>query len=322
MKLNVIGFVRAAACAGTLASLALLSSCGGGGTTQTFFANRVISFGDETSVINTDGSKYSVNGLLAGSTTLVDCTANPIWVQALASTYGLVFPQCPAPPGTSSAIIDPVSRIYAFNGALVADLGTQIDSALNNGGFTDQDMVTVLIGQNDVIQQFKQYPNVGEEQLLANLDAAGTALASQVNRIAALGPRVLISTIPYLGLAPFGGDRSPGSTDSNPALLNRLSTRFNDALLANLTNNGHEIGLIQLDQYLLTEDNLRIAGGGSYNNTTDPSCAVALPKCSTGTLTANAVGQVWLWADTLHLSQYGQQNLGSLATTVAFNNPF
>jgi outer membrane lipase/esterase len=318
MKLNVTGFVRAAVCAGTLASLALLSSCGGGTSERTFFANRVISFGDETSVINPDGSKYSVNALLAGSTTLVDCTANPIWIQALATSYGLVFPQC---PGTSS-IDDPVSRIYAFNGALVADLGTQIDAALNNGGFTDQDMVTVLIGQNDVIQQFKQYPAIGEEQLLINLVAAGTELANQVNRIAALGPRVLISTIPNVGLTPFGGDRSPGSTDSNPALLGRLSARFNDALLANLTNNGHVIGLIQLDQYLLTEDNLRIAGGGSYNDTTDASCAVALPKCNTNTLTASAVGQVWLWADTLHLSQYGQQNLGSLATTVAFNNPF
>lgn len=318
MKLNVFGFVRAAACAGTLASLALLSSCGGGTPTETFFANRVISFGDETSVINPDGSKYSVNALMAGSTTLVDCTSNPIWIQALATTYGLVFPQC---PGTST-IDDPVSRIYAFNGALVADLETQIDSALNNGGFTDQDMVTVLIGQNDVVQQFNQYPNVGEEQLLLNLDAAGTALAAQVNRIAALGPRVLISTIPNMGLTPFAGDRSPGSTNGNPGLLTRLSARFNDALLANLTNNGHEIGLIQLDEYLLTEDNLRIAGGGSYNDTTDPACAVALPNCSTATLTAAAVGQTWLWADMLHLSQFGQQNLGSLATTRAFDNPF
>jgi outer membrane lipase/esterase len=318
MKLNVIGFARVAACVGAFASLALLSSCGGGGTTQTFFANRVIALGDESSVINTDGSKYTVNALLPGSTTAVDCTGSPIWVQAVANMYGLVFPQC---PGTSLA--DANSRIYAFNGAMVADLSTQIDTAMNNGGFTTLDMVTVLVGQNDVIQQFLQYPNVGENQLLANLDAAGTELANQVNRIATLGPRVLISTVPDLGLTPFAGDRSAGSTDSNPGLLTRLSTRFNDALLAHLTNNGHEIGLVQLDEYLQTEDNLRIAGGGgSYNNTTDPACAVALPKCNTNTMVAAAVGFVYLWADPLHLSQFGQMNLGSLATTRAFNNPF
>jgi outer membrane lipase/esterase len=318
MKLNVIGgLVRAAACAGALASLALLSSCGGGTATQTFFATRVIAFGDESSVINTDGSKYTINALQAGSTTALDCISSPIWVQAVANMYGLAFPQCPG-----ATIVDATSRIYAFNGALVADLGTQIDNATNNGGFTNLDMVTVLVGQNDVIQQFKQYPTIGEDQLLANLDAAGTDLANQVNRIAALGPRVLVSTIPNMGLTPFAGDRSPGSTDSNPGLLTRLSARFNDALLAHLTNNGHVIGLVQLDEFMLSEDNLRIAGAGNYNNTTDPACAVALPKCTTNTLVAAAVGLAYLWADPLHLSQFGQRDLGSLATTRAFNNPF
>ena len=47
---------------------AVLEACGGGETEQTFTATRVIAFGDETSVINADGSKYTVNALVSGST--------------------------------------------------------------------------------------------------------------------------------------------------------------------------------------------------------------------------------------------------------------
>lgn len=320
MKLNVNGFARAVVGAGVLAAAALLASCGGGSQVETFRPSRVIAFGDEFSVVNPNGSKYTVNALAAGSTTQFDCGSNPIWIQVLAVSYGLVFPQC---PGTGSTV--PVSRIYAANGATVADLTAQIDDHLNNGGgFANGDLVTVLVGANDVVAQFQQYPAVGEDQLAANLAAAGTALAQQVNRLAGYGAKVLIVTVPDMGLTPFAGDRSAGSTNSNPALLTRLSTRFNDALLAKILNDGHKIGLVQLDQYLKGADTATINGnsGYPYTNTTLVACAVALPDCSTGTLVPAAASANWLWADSRHLSATGQASLGSLALSRAQNNPF
>lgn len=317
MKLNVNEKARAAVRAGLLAATALLASCGGGQQVQSFVASRVIAFGDEFSVINADGSKYGVNAILAGSTNQIDCASNPIWIQAVAAIYGLAFPQC---PGNSAT--DPVSRIYAANGALVADVSGQIDRQLLDGGFASSDLVTVLAGANDVVGQFRQYPAVGEDQLSANLTAAGVALAGQVNRLAGLGAKVLIVTIPDMGLTPFAGDRSAGSTDGNPALLTRLSTKFNDALLANILNDGHKIGLVQLDEYLKAIDTAALRGQGSFNNTTLAECTVALPRCTTNTLTADAVNSVWLWADDRHLGVNGQASLGSLATTRAQNNPF
>ena len=314
LKVNRIG--PAALRAGTLASALLLASCGGGTQVQTFSATRVIAFGDEFSVINDDGSKYSVNALAAGSTTAPDCAGNPIWVQSVAALYGLVFPQC------RGATQDPVSRIFAANGAKVADLSAQIDQQLNIGGFAAGDLVTVLIGANDVVAQFAQYPAVGEDQLIANLDAAGTELANQVNRVAELGAKVLVSTIPNMGLTPFAGDRSAGSTDANPALLARLSNRFNDAMLKRLTNDGRKIGLVQLDQVLSSSDSATGAGQGRVANTSLPACTVALPLCTTSTLVADATTTAWLWADTRHLGAAGQSNLGSLAVTRAQNNPF
>lgn len=312
-KVNGLG--RAALLAGVLAS-ALLASCGGGEQVSTFVASRVIVFGDESSVINSNGSKYTVNALVSGSTTAFDCSSNPIWVQSVASIYGLAFPQCPG------SIADPSSRIYAFNGAKVADLGTEIDQHLTNGGFVSTDLVTVFVGVNDVIAQFQQYPGVGEAQLLVNVEAAGTELANQVNRIASLGAKVLVTTIPDVGLMPYAGDRSAGSTNSSPGVLSRLSTRFNDAMLANLTNDGHKIGLIQLDEYLSAIDRATQAGTGTYANTTLAACSVALPNCTTTTVVTAAVGAVWLWADDRHLGATGQVALGSLGATRAQNNPF
>ena len=305
--------------AAMLAATVLLASCGGGSQVTAFVANRVVVFGDEFSVINTDGSKYSVNALVAGTTNQLDCASNPVWIQAVAAIYGLVFPQCPG------ANADPASRIYAANGALVADVATQIDQHLSSGGgFTSNDLVTVLAGSNDVIAQFQQYPAVGEEQLTANLVVAGAALAGQANRLAGYGARVLIVSIPDMGLTPAAGDRSVGSTDGNPALLTRLSTRFNDALLANLLNDGHKIGLVQLDEYLKAVDTATRLGqsGSTFSNTTLAACAVALPNCTTNTLVADAVNAVWLWADGRHLGAAGQASLGSLAVSRAQNNPF
>ena len=316
MKSTVFGVARVGLCAGVLAAVVLLASCGGGAQSQTFTASRVIAFGDESSVITVDQKKYSVNALLAGSTTAVDCTSNPLWIQTVAARYGLVFQECP------STVPAPVSHIYAANGAMVADLSAQIDQQVLNGGFKAGDLVTVLIGANDVLAQFAQYPGVGEAQLRANLAVAGRALAAQVNRLAALGAKVLISTIPDMGLTPFAGDRSVGSTNGNPALLSRLSEAFNIAMLAHLTNDGHLIGLVQLDQYLQASDAATRVGVGTFANTTLAACTVALPQCTTATLVTTATTSNYLWADDHHLGASGQASLGSLAVTVASNNPF
>jgi outer membrane lipase/esterase len=316
-KSNRIG--RAALLVAVLAS-ALLVSCGGGEQVQKFQALRIISFGDESSIITTNGAKYTVNAILPGTTSTLDCATNPIWNQAVASAYGLAFPQC-----NPLLLADPTSRIYATNGAMVADLSNQIDQQQADGGFVAGDMVTVFVGTNDIISEFAQYPVLTQDQLSANAAAAGTALALQVNRIASLGAKVIVSTVPDVGLMPFAGDRTANSTNNNPIVLAAMSTAFNDAMLKSILNDGHQIGLVQLDQYLLSTD-------AATNNNTSPtfvntqlaSCSPAapLPTCTTETLVPDAIGFAWLWADDRHLSGTGQASFGSLAVTRATNNPF
>ncbi len=97
MKISWNG-LRPAAKLGQCLGVALLVSCGGGEPIDRFVPTRLIVIGDETSVINTDGSKFTVNALVTGTDAL-DCKANPVWVQALANAYGLQFGECPNTAG-------------------------------------------------------------------------------------------------------------------------------------------------------------------------------------------------------------------------------
>lgn len=329
MKSNVCGWGRSLLRVGVLGA-ALLAACGGGEQAETFRANRLIAFGDETSVINADGSKYSVNAVQTADNTKLDCSSNALWIQTVGSVYGLVFPECNLLP-----VANPVSRIYAAAGARAADIGAQVDLKLAADAFTEKDMVTMLAGANDILAQYAQYPAVSAADLEANVEAAGAVLAAQVNRIANLGAKVLLSTAPDLGFTPYAVTED-AANPGRAALLSRLTERFNAKLRANIMNDGRKIGLIKLDEYVVAVVKARLAGGGTFVNTTLPAClpSAPLPTCTSLTLGTNAAavpppttptaadGITWLWADSTHLSAGGQIGLGSLAATRALNNPF
>ena len=329
MKSNLSGWGRPALLAAAVGA-ALLAACGGGQQVETFRANRVLAFGDETSVINTDGTKYSVNAVQVADNTKLDCSGNPIWIQNVVAVYGLVFPECNLLP-----VAAPVSRIYATAGARVAGIGPQVDRHIASGGFTEKDMVTMLAGANDILDQYAQYPGVTEVQLTINVEQAGADLATQVNRIANLGAKVLLATTPDMSYTPF----ALAEETANPgraALLSRLSERFNAKLRANIMNDGRKIGLIKLDEYVKSVAKARLVGAGIFVNTTLAAClpSAPLPTCTTKTLGTDAAavptpatptvadGITWLWADATHLSAGGHVSLGSLAVTRALNNPF
>jgi len=320
MNLNVTGW-RAGLLGAGAAMAVLLAACGGGEQVQEFRATRVFAFGDETSVINADGTKYSINALTTAGA--IDCANNPLWVQSIAALYGLVFPQC-----NPNAVPGPVSRIYATVGARVADISLQIDQQVANGGFAAGDLATVLVGANDIIDQFQQYPGVGEDQLNANLEQSANDLAGQVNRLADLGVKVIIVTAPDMGLTPFAGD--PAGT--NAALLSRLSSHFNIKMRRGIYNDGRRIGLVLLDEYIGT---VRKFGLGFVNSTLAACLPSApLPNCNPNTLgtdaaavpppatPASASAATWLWADDRHLTPGGQNSLAQLAAQRAQNNPF
>ena len=81
----------------------LLASCGGG-TSQVvaYQPPRVLAFGDELSAFTSDGRKWAVNALTAGTQNR-DCTLLPLWIQVVAGLWNYGFEQCPLPTGQQQA---------------------------------------------------------------------------------------------------------------------------------------------------------------------------------------------------------------------------
>jgi lysophospholipase L1-like esterase len=323
--MNVLVRVKRAAALGLAAVMAaLLVACGGGNQVEPFVPNRLLVFGDELSSIqdlNGDGNgrKHNINALKTDNVTL-DCAANPIWVQYLSAAYSLVLPQC-----NPSAVPNPLSRIYALPGQRATDVAAQVDLHLATSGFSNKDLVTVLAGANDILAQYAQYPTLNEDQLRANLEAAAQQLAAQVNRIANAGGKVLIATVPDLGLSPYAIAQKAGNADTDRAvLLTRLTSYFNVRLRRDILNDGRTIGLVLADE--LVQTLVKLPTNYGLSNVTSPLCdaalAPAIEQCTALTLVTGGSVTAYLWADATRMGPAGQQRLGQAATSRAVNNPF
>lgn len=319
--------VRRAVLGAAVLALTLVASCGGSSQIERFMPTRLIVFGDESSLLDDSTSagnarKYSVNATVSATDPTLLCLSNGIWVQVLASYYGFVFKEC------NPAAAPVTALMHAGLGAKVADIAAQVGQI---NGFVGTDLVTVLAGANDILDQYKRFPGVSEAQLIAELEASGSALAGQVNAIANAGGKVLIATVPDLGLTPYAlaqkADPANAGTD-RAALLTRLTARFNARLRATIINDGRRIGLLLGDELIQTI--AKFPANYGFANVIAPACldTVPLPACTTSDLqpasadVAAASALSWLWADATRLSPGAHRSLGGLAATRAANNPF
>jgi lysophospholipase L1-like esterase len=301
-------------------ALSALGACGGG-TSQIdpFTPTRILSFGDEASLITPEGKKYTVNGVNA-TTGAPDCTVNPIWVQSLAGSFGLVFPQCNPDPLNTAA---PTGVMYATEGGKVADVKAKIDQHFSTGGFGNKDLVTVMVGTNDVLEVYARYPAQSEAALVDELKARGSLLADQINRIATAGGRVVVTTLPDVGLTPFAIKEKAAKTDTDrAALLSRLTVQFNVAMRLKLINDGRMIGLALVDESMQAA--VKYASAYGFSNVTEAVClsTVAPQDCTPSTLVTGGDATAWLWATDTLLGPSGQRRLSELAQIRAHNNPF
>lgn len=321
-----------------------LGACGGGDRVSTFAPNKVIVFGDESSVIvgtgTTDaqgnavtapvGSKYTVNALKAATTTgEIECQTYSIWVQALASHFGFDFAECPLTSFSRRG------TIYAKVGARVADIPAQVAAYNATSAFSTTDLVTLMIGQRDLIEAYQTATSEGDctyesgvsgnngsvAQQMRNL---GVNVANQVNGIAQAGGRVLIATLPPQGETPFAAAENATHTDFvRSVCLNSLTRAFNGGLRAALINDGRLIGLVQADEQV--QLSLNFPAGFGYISTATAACnnaAPSLPTCTTATLVTGASAGNYLWADDRHLNVDMHSRIGNVAISRAVNNPF
>lgn len=299
----------------SLALAAGLASCGGGTSQfEPFKPEQYVVFGDETNVIRADGRRHTVNPLNAAGA--VDCAVEPIWTQAVANQFSFVFAEC-NPTGATEL----KAQMRAVAGARIDDLKVQIDGQLARGGFAAKSLVTVLVGANDVIDVYGGYPTRTEAQLTAELRSRGERLAAQVNRLVEGGARVIVSTVPDVGLSPFALQQKAANTDTDrAALISRLTSALNSRLRVNILNDGRFVGLVLGDE--VVQSMVRLSTAFGVTNFEQPLCTVALPDCSTQTLVSGGVATTWLWADDRHLAFIAQSRLGALAVARAVGNPF
>jgi outer membrane lipase/esterase len=305
-------------------ALTLLASCGGGDQIEPFVPERVVAFGDEASLIeedpgfSDDGRKYTVNGVerATDGTTLTstrDCTRNPIWVQVVANDYGYQFAECLTTSTTARAFT------RAQVNSTVAMMSARITAYMTSPGFTDKDLVTIMVGTYDVLAAAGQPTR---DAALAAAAAAGTAAGAEVVRITDRGAKVIVATIPDVGVTP------QGIASGQASLLSELTTAFNSALrikLQDVRGGGHSAGLVLGDELVLMMR--RAPANYGIVNTVDAACANALPNCDeTDALLVTAArtnhASDWLWAGPLQLGANAQSRLGSAAVHRARHNPF
>ena len=318
-------WLRAAAWVGA----ALLASCGGGQVTP-FAPTRVLAFGDELSTIEADGRKYSinafkqitVNGVLTDDPTTLDCTRNPIWIQAVATTFALAFDRC---LGTATAA---TGQVRAQVGQKVAELPAQIAGVQGNA-LGEKDLALVMIGMHDILELYAQYPTLDQATLIAQAGTRGTALGTQVNQLATSGPAVVVLTVPDIGKSPFALAQNTSTNDpTRSAFITALVEKFNNSMSVALINDGRLIGLVYADIELQNMGKFPLSFG--LTNVIAAACksTAPLPGCTSATLqdaTATevaATATTWLWADSLRPSPAAQARLGLLAESRARNNPF
>lgn len=288
----------------------LLAACGGGTSQiQAYQPPRLTAFGDEASVLTPEGRKYSVNGLAADAQTL-DCSASPIWIQEVARAFNFGFAQCPLAGGETKALT------RAAPGARVADVVRQVDAHVAAGGFQNEELVLLLAGTWDVLDLYAQFPARPRDELIDEARARGARLAEQVNRMVGLGARVVVSTMPDLGLSPYGLARGA----EGAKLLGDLSAALNGRIRANIINDGRLIGLVLADEYVQVA--ARAPGYFGLSNAAEAACKVALPDCTTQTLVDGASANLYLWASDHWFGTGGHRQLAFLAVARATLNPF
>jgi outer membrane lipase/esterase len=305
--------------AAALAALAVLASCGGNvSRAEPYVPDKLVAFGDEMSLIESNGRKYTVNAVDATDTSLFVCAGNPIWSQYVAQGYGFVFSQC------NPNNVTPTAFTYATVGATIDDVVLQV---ANHGvGFNSKTLVTVMVGTHDVLNAYAQVQNnlLSQEAALALMTTQGNRLGDLVNQITNKGDgaRVLLALMPDVSYSPYAGTQEVSVVKHEDKLLAKLVKNLTDATRLRAVDNGRWIALITGNE--IVSSMYKQPASYGLTDVGPAGCSVALPDCTTSTLNPSTVSTspVYLWADDRRIAAAAHGNIGSDALRRAQNNPF
>lgn len=320
------------AAATVLASALLLAACGGGDQKETFQPTRIVAFGDENTLIAPTGRQYSVNNLTPIATTNpngVPCRNNPIWVQYVASDYGLPFAVCTAEAERPTALM------RASVGATVASVQQAIDTLNASAApLNSNDLVTLMVGTHDLLEIIgtNKTPNAAELETMRQAALArGRQAGALVQQVVARGARILFTTVPNLATAPLAQHLGATNAGYNAAALQTLSVAFNDGL--NLgsqvpSGGGRNGAVLQVDSLV----NVYRDNPETYTAVTERFKAACMADATTimadadlvnctATATVDTAKFAYLWAGRVQFGTFTHGLLGQEAVARIRANP-
>jgi len=264
-------------------------------------------------------------GKQRATSTVYDCSSPRIWVQVLARAYGRGY--------TSQCALDTRGGAvsYAAYGAKTDDVINQI--AAHRSELGSGVLVTIMVGQNDILEQFNAIratpATTDEATAIATLQARADRMAAAVKDVIGTGAKVVLALTPSLNDAPRGV-----ATDA--ALMSRLVVAYNDRLYVRGLGNvsGRDLVGVNPDAFtnVLTRNRNYVHGdAGLLCNTTglvrpdgtvttgsEPDADANVRFCNT-TSALNGSVSTYMWADAIHYAPLGHSLVGSLAYNRARN---
>jgi hypothetical protein len=244
-----------------------------------------------------------------------NCTAITIWTQFVARAFGKGYE-------ADCRLDRPGAVTHAVVGAKVADLGEQIDAAQAAGQLKRGALVTLWLGQNDLVEIFDNGAlTLAQKEAEAQLRAA--ALVNGVKRILATDAKVLLVNAPNLAYSPYAlavqavTCEGVSERPCNPE-MNALVLAFNKQIITSLGSefalDGRRLGYVDAAQITNTYarstsyENKRLCAGTENLNPL---------TCHTQNLVTGGNTATYLWADDLRVSWTLHNAVASTALTRA-----
>ena len=300
------------AAAGVSAAL-LLTACGSSTIESALKPTRFVAFGDGFSDVGqVSGTRYTVN----------DGSVNN-WTLRLAGTYGL--PLTARSVGGSSYAQGNARVTLKPDAAGLAATPTvteQVSAFLASGGIQPGDVLLLGAGTADIVAEVAavQAGTQTSAQMLDHLAQAGKDLGAQTIRLVNAGAQHIVLAGAYnLGRSPWA--IANGKVD----LLTQASSKFNEALLVSIVDQGAKVLYIDTAYYL----NLVTASPNSYSfdNATTAVCTsvdagngiglgtgqVNSALCTPSTLLPVANTAKYVFADNVYVTPEAQRLFGTYA---------
>ena len=203
----------------------------------------------------------------------------------------------------------------------VADVAAQVEAQHRRRRLPDKDLATVMAGGNDILEIYSRFPATAESDLIAEAKARGLQLAGSVNRLVALGAKVVVSDVPDMGLTPYAAKQDRPSrhrprraADAADQRLQRAARRQRGAR--------RSLRRAGAGRSATSSAIRRSPASFGLSDIDTAVCTVAPPNCTTSTLITGAAAAEYLWADDTRFAVGGQNQLASLAIDRARRNPF